>query len=50
MCLETKNVVSSHLMPGDIYDYMRAPGAHPIAMNSRVVMPSDRELQFPSCA
>jgi len=47
MCLEVKNVVSSHLMHGDVYDYMRAPKAHPIAMNSQVVMVSDRELQFP---
>jgi hypothetical protein len=47
MCLETKNVVSSHLIPARVYDYMRGPAGHPIAMNSQVVMASDRELQFP---
>jgi hypothetical protein len=47
MCLKTKNVVASHLIPARAYDYFRAPGAHPIALNSQVVMASDRELKFP---
>jgi hypothetical protein len=47
LCLEEKQVLSSHLIPARVYDYMRAPDGHPIAMNSQVVMASDRELQFP---
>jgi hypothetical protein len=47
MCLETKNVVSSHMIPAKVYDYMRPQGGHPIAMSSKLVIASDRQLQFP---
>jgi hypothetical protein len=45
MCLETKNVVSSHLIPAKAYEYFHAPGAHPISISSKVVMGTDRQLQ-----
>lgn len=45
MCLETKNVVSSHLIPAKAYEYFHAPGAHPISISSKVVMATDRQLQ-----
>jgi hypothetical protein len=47
MCLETKNVVSSHLIPARVYDYLHGPGTHPIAMSSQIVMATDRELRWP---
>src|SRR5258705_68866 len=45
LCLETKKVVSSHLIPAKVYDYLRAPGTHPIAISKDVVMATDRQLQ-----
>jgi hypothetical protein len=45
LCLETKNVVSSHLIPAKMYKYLHAPGAHPIAISQEVVMATDRQLQ-----
>jgi hypothetical protein len=33
MCLQTKNVVSSHLIPAKVYDYLHAPGTHPISIS-----------------
>lgn len=45
MCLETKNVVSSHLIPAKVYKYLHAPGTQPIAISSKVVMATGRQLQ-----
>lgn len=45
LCLEIKNVVSSHLMPAAMYDYCRPPGESPISISSELVIVSDRQLQ-----
>jgi hypothetical protein len=45
LCLETKPVVSSHLMPHQVYDYCRPPDGHPISVSSDLVIESDRQLQ-----
>src|SRR6267154_38265 len=45
LCLETKKVVSSHLIPAKVYEYFHAPGTHPISISSKVVMATDRQLQ-----
>jgi hypothetical protein len=38
-------VVSSHVIPAQIYDYCRSPGDHPITLTTEVVMATDRQLQ-----
>jgi hypothetical protein len=45
MCLETKNVVSSHLIPARVYEYLHATGTQPISISSKVVMETGRQLQ-----
>jgi hypothetical protein len=45
MCLQTKNVVSSHLIPARVYEYLQAPGTQPISISSKVVMETGRQLQ-----
>ena len=45
MCLETKNVVWSHLIPARMYDYCRPPGGHPISVSSNLVVATDKQLQ-----
>jgi hypothetical protein len=45
MCLETKKVVMSHLIPAKVYDYLHAPGTHPISISSKVVMATDYQLK-----
>jgi hypothetical protein len=45
LCLETKNVVVSHLMPAAMYDYCRPPGGHTLSVSSDLVIESDRQLQ-----
>jgi len=47
LCLDTKNVVSSHLMPAGMYEYCRMPGGNPVAFNTQVVLESSRQLQYP---
>ncbi len=47
LCLETKNVVSSHLIPAKVYDYLHSPGTDPISISSKVVMATGRQLQVP---
>jgi hypothetical protein len=47
MCLDTKNVVSSHLIPGALYKECRLPGGHPIVFNSKLVYESSRQMQSP---
>lgn len=46
MCLETKNVVSSHLYPAALYDYCRTPeGYSPMLVASDAVMLTDQQVQ-----
>ena len=45
LCLETKKVISSHLMPAAVYRYCTPPGGHPISISSDLVIESDRQLQ-----
>lgn len=46
MCLETKLLESSHLLPAALYDYCRGHGfVDPIAVTSDVVMSSSRQVQ-----
>jgi hypothetical protein len=47
MCGESKNVVSSHLIPAALYKECRLPGGHPIVFNSRLVYESSRQMQSP---
>jgi hypothetical protein len=47
LCLDTKDVVSSHLMPAALYDYCRPPGGNPIAFNAQLVIETSRQMQFP---
>jgi len=47
MCLDTKNVVSSHLVPGALYKECRLPGGHPIVFSSKLVYESSRQMQSP---
>ena len=45
LCLETKNVVVSHMMPAAMYDYCRPPGGHNLSVSSDLVIESDRQLK-----
>jgi hypothetical protein len=45
LCRETKEVVSSHLMPARMYEYCHPPGGHTISISSDLVIESDRQLQ-----
>jgi len=46
MCLETKNVVSSHLYPAALYAYCRNhDNASPVRVGDGVVLHTDRQLQ-----
>jgi hypothetical protein len=45
LCLETQNVVSSHLIPAKVYEYLHPSGADPISISSKVVMATARQLQ-----
>jgi hypothetical protein len=47
MCNKVKEVVSSHLIPAKVYDYIRPPGGHPIAVSSEFVISTDRQTQAP---
>jgi hypothetical protein len=47
MCLETKPVVSSHLLPRAVYDYCRGPAGEPILASSKLVLASSRQIQHP---
>lgn len=47
LCLEMKDVVSSHLMPAALYDYCRAPGTGFVSFNTEVALETCRELQHP---
>jgi hypothetical protein len=45
LCLETKNVVSSHLIPRAMYEYCRPRGGNPIAISSELVIESSRQVK-----
>jgi hypothetical protein len=45
MCLETKEVISSHLIPAAIYDYCRSGAEKPVRVGDGVVMQTDRQVQ-----
>jgi hypothetical protein len=47
LCNQTKDLVSSHLMPAALYDYCRPPGGNPVAFNTRLVIESSRQMQYP---
>jgi hypothetical protein len=47
MCLEMKDVMSSHLIPAALYDYCRAGDERPVRIGDGVVMQTDRQVQAP---
>jgi hypothetical protein len=47
LCLEDKEVVSSHLIPQAMYDYCRAGDSEPVLMTSKIVMQTSRQVQHP---
>lgn len=47
MCLETKDVVSSHLIPAALYKFCDPPGGDPVAFNSQLVIETSRQMQYP---
>jgi hypothetical protein len=47
MCLQEKNLVSSHLIPRKIYEYCNQKGHNPIVLAGDVLMASDRQWQYP---
>jgi hypothetical protein len=48
MCLETKNVVSSHLYPAALYAYCRAADdSGPVRVGDGFIMHTDRQMQHP---
>jgi len=48
LCLKTKPVVSSHLMPAAVYELSTLPGGHPIAVTAEIVIESDRRVAHAS--
>lgn len=47
LCLEEKEVVTSHLIPQAMYDYCRTGDSEPVMMTPRVVMQTSRQVQHP---
>jgi hypothetical protein len=47
LCLDDKEVVTSHLLPRAMYDYCRTSDSEPVLMTSKVVMQTSRQLQHP---
>jgi len=47
MCLQEKNLVSSHLIPRKVYEYCNQEGHNPIVLTDDVLMASDRQWQYP---
>jgi hypothetical protein len=45
LCLETKSVVSSHLIPKRMYEYCRPPVGNPISVTTELVIETSRQLQ-----
>jgi hypothetical protein len=47
LCLETKQVVSSHLMPAGLYAYTSGPDGDHVSFNAEIMMATTRQLQHP---
>ncbi|HEX8881806.1 MAG TPA: hypothetical protein VF749_17310 [Candidatus Acidoferrum sp.] len=47
LCLEDKEIVTSHLLPRALYDYCRTVDSEPVVMTSRIVMQTSRQVQTP---
>ena len=47
MCLRSKDLVVSHLIPSALYEYLRMPDFKPVRVGNGVVMTSDRQAQHP---
>jgi hypothetical protein len=47
MCVEEKEVVTSHLLPAGLYGYCRPPGGNPIVFSTKLVIESSRQMQCP---
>jgi hypothetical protein len=47
MCLQERNLVSSHLVPRAVYEYCDQEGHNPIVLTGDVLMASDRQWQYP---
>jgi len=45
LCLENKELVSSHLIPRAVYNYCRTKDSEPIVMTAKFAMPTSRQLQ-----
>lgn len=45
LCLEDKQVVSTHLIPQAMYDYCRTGDSEPVLMTSKIVMQTSRQVQ-----
>jgi hypothetical protein len=45
MCLESKELVRSHLMPAFLYDYCRKGEHSPLRVGGGVMFPTDRQTQ-----
>lgn len=47
LCLQTKDIVSSHLIPRAIYDYLRSEGSEPVRITSTNAVQTSRQIQYP---
>jgi hypothetical protein len=47
MCLELKELVNSHFMPSALYDYCRDGEHRPIRVGGGLLIPTDRQTQWP---
>jgi len=47
MCLQSKELVRSHLIPRKVHEYCHPPGHSPIVLTGGKLMASDRQLQHP---
>ncbi len=45
LCLENKELVSSHLIPRAMYDYCRATDSEPVLITTEVMMQTSRQVQ-----
>ena len=47
LCLLEKALCDSHLIPRAAYDYCRPPDGNPLVANSKLIIESSRQLQYP---
>jgi hypothetical protein len=45
LCLDEKDLVSSHLIPRGVYDYCKPPGSDPVILTKELVIQSSRQIQ-----